>query len=232
MSHQPAPWSVDSAGPSVPPDARCQLDPLGVHVPEVHGRRTRQRARPQAAQTRRTGRRPGPMIAAESGGTSSSATSAAPKGRRSERSWPPAVPPAWSTLRSASWRYPSSACTDDQHTCRCLTGEASQFPLDRLFSRSAARAGRSLRSQLARRSCTGSLHAKVLQNDLTLARHRPIAGHSPSGPAGSKLWPGENVERATSSPAFTDRPMQQGNFGFSQHADRSCSGVLALDGFD
>ena len=35
----------------------------------------------------------------------------APKGRRSP-SWPPAVPPAWSTLRSASWRYPFRPAPD------------------------------------------------------------------------------------------------------------------------
>ena len=29
-----------------------------------------------------------------------------PPPQRAEGPWPPAVPPAWSTLRSASWRYP------------------------------------------------------------------------------------------------------------------------------
>ena len=46
----------------------------------------------------------GQTCAGRGGGTSSPHLRR-PKGPKAP-SWPPAVPPAWSTLRSASWRYP------------------------------------------------------------------------------------------------------------------------------
>ena len=93
----------DRAGFDVPDALPAGL--LGV-LTRRSWRRTRSRPCPMAAQTRR--RPVGHTRAVGEVAALMAATSAAPKGRRSP-SWPPAVHrPAWSTLRSASWRLSSS----------------------------------------------------------------------------------------------------------------------------
>ena len=100
---------------------------------------------PQAAQTRR---RPLP------GEVAALAATSGPKGTPS---WPPAVPPAWSTLRSASWRYPVP-------------------PAPELLERGVDPADRFLTPLLERKISRPTGATEVApQNDLTLARHRPLA---------------------------------------------------------
>ena len=75
------------------------------------GRRSWRRTRSGPCPRRRrpaAGRRP---ARAGRGGGTHRRDLRRPKGRRSP-SWPPAVPPAWSTLRSASWRYPVPPAPD------------------------------------------------------------------------------------------------------------------------
>ena len=116
-----------------------------------------------------------------------------PKGPKVSASWPPSRFHLHGQLsRSAVMaRYPVRACTGSP--LRCLS-EASRSR--RSLSHATARAGRSLRPNWRDRSCTGSSR-KSLQNDLTLARHRPSQGQVPAGlPA--KAWPGENGDEPSS----------------------------------
>ena len=106
----------------------------------------------------------------------------APKGRRSP-SWPPAVPPAWSTLRSASWRYPAAYVTGSP--LPLLERGVDPPDADR-FLTPLHRAGRSLRPIGATEDAPAR-HAKA-SADLTLARHRPSLAKSQRACRQSLAW--------------------------------------------
>ena len=122
------------------------------------------------------------------------ATSAAPKGRRSP-SWPPAVPPAWSSpIRFMA--LSSSACTGSP-----LRLERGVDPADRFLTPLLEPEDLDVRPTGAT-EVAPARHAKAAERpQLRATVHR---WPSPSGPAG-KAWPGENVDEP-SSPAFTTGP--------------------------
>ena len=127
---------------------------------------------PQAAQTPQAAARPVPGEVA-----ASSARSAAPKGRRSP-SWPPAVPPAWSTpIRFMA--LSSSACTGSP--LRCLSG------VDRRSLSHATARARSLRPTGATAVAPARRKSRRTTSRLRATVHR---WPSPSGPAG-KAWRGK-----------------------------------------
>ena len=159
------------------------------------GRRSWRRTRSGPCPRRRrpaAGRRPDPCRARW---RHSSPRPPPPKGRRSP-SWPPAVPPAWSTLRSASWRYPVPPAPD--RPLRCLSEGVD--PADRFLT--PLLEPEDLYANWRDRSCTGSSRkSRRTTSRLRATVHR---WPSPSGPAG-KACPGENVDEP-SSPAFTTGP--------------------------
>ena len=134
---------------------------------------------PQAALDPPTGRRPDPCRARW---RHSSPRPPPPQRAEGLRLGLTAVPPAWSTLRSASWTLSSSACTGSP-LALLERGARSR----RSLSHATARAGRSLRPTGAIRRCTGSSR-KSRRTHLTLARHRPSLAKSQRACRQSLAW--------------------------------------------
>ena len=125
------------------------------------------------------------------------ATSAAPKGRTSP-SWPPAVPPAWSTPPIRFMAISSSACTGSP--LRSLS-EASIPPI--AFSRHCS--NRKISTPQLARQKFHRLATQKPQNDLTLARHRPSLAQVPAGrpakPGLGKTWMSQTRPRLPTDPS-------------------------------
>ena len=89
------------------------------------------------------------------------------------------IQPAWSTLRSASWRYASSA------SHRSFL-ERGVDPERSLSHRHCSKPEQIIPTGRITASCTGSSLRESRQNDLTLARHRPSLANVPADPAGKE----------------------------------------------